>query len=98
MEHRGTYWRNVTATAFIFLTVQALMGATVEAIQEGKVLLLVKLILFEAAIGLVICGLLYAAVRIARSLRGSGSRPQPTGRSLVASGAGEQARLPHPEK
>jgi hypothetical protein len=67
MGHRGTYWWNIAASAFIFLTVQALIGAMVEAIQEDKVLLLIKLILFEAGIGLVMCGLLYAGLKIARS-------------------------------
>jgi hypothetical protein len=36
MGHRGTYWRNIAASAFIFLTVQALIGATVEAIQGTR--------------------------------------------------------------
>jgi hypothetical protein len=88
MGHRGTYWWNIAASAFIFLTVQALIGAMVEAIQEDKVLLLIKLILFEAGIGLVMCGLLYAGLKIARSLRRSSSRPRPSGRSLVTSGGG----------
>lgn len=98
MGHRATYWRNIAASAFIFLTVQGLIGATVEAIHKDRVLLLVKLIVFEAAIGLVICGILYAGVRIARSLRGSWSRPRPTGPSLVTSDAAARARLPHLEK
>lgn len=98
MSARSTYWRNIAASAFIFLTVQALIGATVESIQRGRVLLLVKLILFEVGIGLVICGILYAGARIVRSLRGSGSRPRPTGRSLVASDGALPARLPHPGK
>jgi hypothetical protein len=98
MGHRGTYWRNIAASAFIFLTVQALLRATAEAIHYGRGLLLVKLILFEVGIALVICGILYAGARIARSLRGSGSRPRPTGRSLVTSDGGGRARLPRPEK
>lgn len=30
MGHRSTYWRNIAASAFIFLVVQALVGALVE--------------------------------------------------------------------
>jgi hypothetical protein len=98
MGHRATYWRNIAASAFIFLTVQALVGATVEAIQMGRVLLLVKLILLVAGIALIACALLYVAVRIAQRLRGSSSRPRPSGRSLVTSDGAGQARLPHRER
>lgn len=98
MSARTTYWRNIAASAFIFLTVQALLRATAEAIHYGRVLLLVKIVLFEVGIALVISGILYVGVRIARSLRGSGSRLRPTGRSLVTSDGAARARLPHPEK
>lgn len=98
MGHRSTYWRDIAASAFIFLSVQALIGATVESIQHRKLLWLLKLILFEVGIGLVICGILYGLHRIARRLRGSSSRLRPTGRSLVVSDGAEPARLPHREK
>jgi hypothetical protein len=93
-----TYLRNVAASAFIFLTVQALIGAAVEAIQTGRGLLLIKLILFEAGIGLMACALAYVALRTIRRLRGSSSRPRPTGRSLVTSAGAGRARLPHSER
>jgi hypothetical protein len=98
MGHRSTYWWNAAASAFIFLAVQALIRATVEAIQEGKLLLLVKLILFEVGIGLVICGLLYAALRTRRYLRRPSSRLRPSGRSLMTSDGAGRARLPHSER
>jgi hypothetical protein len=32
MGHRGTYWRNIAASAFIFLTIQAVIRVMVEVI------------------------------------------------------------------
>jgi hypothetical protein len=32
MGHRATYWRNIGASVFIFLTVQALIGALLVAL------------------------------------------------------------------
>lgn len=98
MSARSTYWRNIVASGFIFLTIQALIGATVEAIHYGRVLLLVKLILFEVGIGLVICGILYAGLRILRFLQAPSSRLRPSGQSLVTSAAAGPTRLRHWEK